>query len=108
LRDAHARDSAMKREIKAEKYSPPASRVRDTVERLRSVLRRDAGPIPTRNDERRLFKLHILTRDWCKRCTSTIGRRAHTKQLVTEMRAETKADGSRRLSDKSIGNAITR
>lgn len=104
-RDADSRDGAMKREIDAGTYTPPASRSRDTVAGF--------GPFflePRANayaaDERRLFRLYVRPRAWLTALHLDDWTPAHTDQLLRELRGERKPDGSRRLTDKTIGNLM--
>jgi integrase len=104
-RAAESRDGAMQREIEAGTYVPPASRARDTMGAF--------GPFflePRANayavDERRLFRLYVQPRAWAMAMHLDDWEPAHTEQLLRELRAEKKPNGSRRLSDKTIANLM--
>lgn len=102
-RDADARDAAMKREIKAGTYVPPASRARDTVGGFGPYFL-EPRKNPYADDERRMWRLYIVPRAWLTVMHLDDWTPLHTEQLLRELRAEIKPSGERRLSDKTIGN----
>jgi integrase len=102
-RDAERRDGAMKREIEAGTYTPPASRTRDTVEGYGSLFF-ESRTNPYAGDELRMFRLHVMSREWLYRMHLDDWRPSHTDQLLRELRAQKKPDGKRRLTDKTIAN----
>lgn len=102
-RDAERRDVAMKREIANGTYTPPASRVRDTVQGY-GTLFFESRTNPYAADELRMFRLHVMSREWLHRMHLDDWKPSHTDQLLRELRSEKKPTGGRRLTDKSIAN----
>lgn len=102
---ANRRDAQMKREIEAGTYSPPASRARDTVEGY-GTLFFESRTNPYAVDERRMFRLHVASRDWLYKLHLDDWRPSHTDQLLRELRAQKKDNGQRRLTDKTIANVM--
>lgn len=105
-RDAEVRDRAMKKEIAAGTYQPPLQRVRPTLDgEASSFLAQRTNSYA--EDERRIWRLYIEPRTWLTELPlDDVSPTKHIDRLVTELRAETKPDGTRRLSDKSIANAL--
>jgi integrase len=104
-RDAESRDGAMKREIDAGTYQPPASRARDTVKGFGPFFLEPRTNAYS-NDERRLFRLYVKPRAWLMELHLEDWKPEHTERLLRELRAEEKPNGSRRLTDKTIGNLM--
>lgn len=102
---ADARDAQMKREIAAGTYNPPASRARHTVKGFGSAFF-DSRMNANAEAERSRFVRLVLTRDWLADLHLDDWKPSHTEQLLAELRALTKPDGSRRMADKSIGNFL--
>ncbi len=102
---AKRRDAQMKREIAEGTYSPPASRTRDTVEGY-GTLFFESRTNAYANDERRMFRLYVASREWLYKMHLDDWKPSQTDQLLRELRAEKKEDGSRRLSDKTIANLM--
>lgn len=102
-RAAESRDGAMQREIESGTYVPPASRARDTVGGFADFFT-EGRDNPYSADERRMIRLYVKPRAWLVGMHLDDWTPAHTEQLLRELRAERKEDGSRRLSDKTIGN----
>jgi len=105
-RDAEVRDRAMKKEIAAGTYQPPQHRVRPTLggEASNFLAQRTNSYA---EDERRIWRLYIEPRTWLTELPlDDVSPTKHIDRLVAELRAEKKPDGSRRLSDKSIANAL--
>ncbi|MEO6600565.1 MAG: hypothetical protein ABIQ16_11865, partial [Polyangiaceae bacterium] len=104
-REASLRDRAMKREIKAGTYQPPAAVIAKTFGGyIESWLRERTNAYAP--DERRMVRLYLEPRPWLMEKPLDEVVPADTDQLVKELRAEKKPDGSRRLSDKSIANVL--
>lgn len=105
-REAEQRDRAMKKEIASGTYVPPASSKALTV-RQETDLWAQGRTNASADDERRLLRLYLHPRPWlCDMRASEMRPSPHTDQLVAELKAEKKADGSRRISDKTIGNFL--
>lgn len=104
-REAEIRDRAMKREIKAGTYLPPSSSRAITLRQFAeswAAKRTNASA----DDERRSLRLYVLSRPWLADKRLDEVRPADIDRLIEELRRETKPDGSRRLSEKTIANAV--
>jgi integrase len=104
-REAEIRDRAMAKEIKAGTYQPPEHRKSSTVAEYAVAwgsIRKNASAV----DERALLRLYVLSRPWLAGRRLDEVRPADVDRWVTELKAETKPDGSRRLTDKTIANAV--
>lgn len=102
-READARDSAMKREIEAGTYEPPASRARDTVDGFGTAFF-DSRTNGNAENERSRFRRFVLARPWLAKLHLDDWKPSTTEKLLGELRGLKKPDGSRQLKDKSIGN----
>lgn len=104
-REAEQRDREMAAQIAAGEYIPPAERRANTVLQectLWGQTRTNASA----DDERRLIRLHVERREWLALMPVAEMKPRHVKQLVDELRTETKPNGGRRLSDKTIANLL--
>jgi integrase len=104
-RQAEQRDNAMKREIRAGAYVPPAASKALTVQQYATVWcskRTNASA----KEELRTLKIHVFKRPWLASMRLDAVRHADVDKWVEEMRDEKKPDGSRRITDKTISNAV--
>lgn len=104
-RDAERRDAAMKREIAAGTYQPPRERKDLSVGDLVSLYH-GKRTIKSKDDERALSRNHLEPRPWIWSMPARHLRPAHCDRLISELRALTRPDGSRRLTDKSIMDVL--
>lgn len=104
-REAEQRDRAMKKEIADGTYQPPATAKALTVKQeaeLWSVPRTNANA----NEERRMLRLYLYSRPWlCDMRADEMRPSPHTDRLVTELKAQKKANGDP-LSHKTIDNFL--
>lgn len=106
-RKADSLNVKRKAEVKAGTYRPSADATAPTLRQyLESWL--VARTVRSVEDERRWMRLYVLceSREWLTELLMEDVRPRHTAQLLRELRAETKPDGSRRLTDKSIVNIL--
>jgi integrase len=104
-REARIRDRAMKKEIKAGTYRPPASVLAQNVGAYLDAWlagRTNASA----DDERRAVRLYVKPRRWFTEKSVDEVEPTDTDRLLAELRAELKPNGKRRLSDKTIGNLL--
>lgn len=104
-RQAEVRDRAMKAEIKAGTYQPPAERRGDTLGGFATAWL-EARTNASAPDERRSWRLYAAPRAWLTSLLLDDVKPPHLDRLLSELRTERKPDGSRRLSDKTIANLI--
>jgi integrase len=104
-REAEIRDRAMKKEIEAGTYIPKAG-ARATTFGAFADSWINARTNQSCADEERHVRLYLRTRPWLADRRLDEVKVPDRKRLIRELRAETKTDGSRRLTDKTIGNAI--
>jgi integrase len=106
-REAQSRDRAMKGEIKDGTYQPPANTLAN-AQRFKEFADAWAGQRTNAyaDDERRMLRLYVYPRARLADCFLDDWKHADTDWLVAELRKETKPDGSRRLSDKTIANLM--
>jgi integrase len=103
-REAEIRDRAMKREIAAGSYQPPGTIKAVTLGQYAEAwgaTRTNASG----SDERSIIGLHILPHPIAGIRLDEV-RPVDVAELVRALKARTNDDGSRRLSDKTIANAV--
>jgi integrase len=104
-REAEIRDRAMKREIADGAYHPKSGSRAVTLRQYAETwcARRTNA---SAKDEARHVRLYVATRDWLADKRLDEVKPVDIDRLVQELRDERKPDGSRRLSDKTIANAL--
>lgn len=108
LRDAERRDEAMKKEIAAGKYQPQKERKSLEVGDIVTMFngKRPSKAKSTKETELALAKNHLEPRAWLWKMPARDLRPTHCDTLIDELRAITKPDGSRQLSDRSIMDVL--
>lgn len=104
-REAEIRDRAMKREIAEGTYQPPSTAKATTLGEYAEAwgsTRRNASA----GDERRCLRLYLAPRRWLAGKRLDEVKPTDVDRWVSELKNEEKLDGSRRLSDKTIANAV--
>lgn len=104
-RQAEERDRAMKKEIAAGSYSPPATAKALTLRQFAEswVEKRTNAWSP---EERRIIKAYVSARGWFADLRLDEVRYSHIDRWVDEQKAETRPDGTRRITDKTIANTL--
>jgi integrase len=104
-RAAEIRDRAMKKEITEGAYMPKSTTAHVSLGAFADEWlkhRTNASKV----DEARHIRLYLKTRPWLADKRIDEVKVSDRKQFIREMRSEVKTDGTRRLADKTIGNAI--
>jgi hypothetical protein len=104
-READIRDRAMKKEIAAGTYMPKAG-ARATTFGAFAESWANQRTNASKVDEERHVRLYLKPRSWLADKRLDEVKVSDRKQLIRELRAELKDDGTRRLTDKTIGNAV--
>lgn len=103
--EAERRDREMKKEIKRKTYVPKQQQIGTTVQQFIDYwgsTRTNASA----NDERRSLRLYVETAEWFADMRIDDVEPMHVLKLVNELKKKKKPDGSKRLTDKTIANAI--
>lgn len=104
-RQAEQDDRAMKKAIEAGTYVPKTGLHKLTVAgECEQLVKSVEGPSKEIYSDR--LRLHVLSRPWLADAPAHQVEGSHIEQLVKEMRAEKKTDGTRRLSDQQIANVL--
>ncbi len=104
-REAERRDEAMKKEIANGTYQPPKQRKELQFGDF-TLTYHAKRTIKSKADERALSRNHMEPRAWLWKKPLSQFRPADCDRLIAELRALTKLDGSRRLTDKSISDVL--
>jgi integrase len=104
-RQAEERDRAMKKEIAADSYSPPSTAKSLTLRQFaESWAQKRTNAWST--EERRIIKAYVSERTWFGDLRLDEVRYSHIDRWVDEQKAEKRADGKRRITDKTIANTL--
>lgn len=104
-RDAEIRDRAMKREIKQGTYQIRAEQKAVTVRQFAESWSSGRNN-PNAKHERDGLRLYVYPRPWLSDMRLDEVRPKEIDRLIKELKEETRADGRRRLSDKTIYNLV--
>jgi integrase len=104
-RQAEVDDRAMKKAIKDGTYVPKTGLRATTVRQECELLVKSIdGPGAKINADR--LRLYVLSRPWLADMRASQVGSEHIDQLVAELKRETKPDGSRRISNQTVINAL--
>lgn len=103
-REAEIRDRAMKREIKAGEYLPPTERKSLTLGEYAEYWAKHRTN-RSAEDERRHVRLYLMPRRWLVEKALDEVKARDVQKWVEELKDMRKADGTVRLSHKTISNS---